>query len=251
MNDFKRYCFLLVFITLIFSCKKNDVEQPGPAGGALKEVYDSLSFVIGGESYVLNRTHGVGLGNRQVNLKPFNDRIPGRRAAGITAGKYYYGDIDSTIYVSSFDMASYTDCRCSAELLFTKKFSSRELRPYLLYLIPTDQYEVIKVGKQSFATDFGKENTKDGIVLDLNIKGELLSSTVPGFSIALQSHMKNIQQNSVFEITKIEKIEGNIYVLEAKFAMNVFNEEEKLYRVENGYLRKRFNMSSNMGKTSF
>jgi len=248
MSDFKQYYLLLVFITVIFSCKKDGGEtvEPGPDAGEIQQVDDSLSFNIGSAKYVLVRSNSRGIGNRQINLKPFNDKIPGREAAAITAGKHYYGEIDSTLYCSYFGMTSNTGDRSSAEIIFTKKFRLSEVRPFSINFIPTDQSQVIKVGKQSFATDFSKENTQDGIVLDLNINGNSLSSTVPGFSIALQSHMKDIQKNSSFEITKVEKVAGDIYMLEAKFTMNVFDEEEKLYRVENGYLRKRFDMSLNM-----
>ena len=250
MSNFKPYYFLFALITLIFSCKKDDVEviEPDPDKGEIQQVNDSLSFNIGSEKYVLVRSNSRGIGNRQINLKPFNDKIPGREAAAFTAGKYYYGEIDSTLYCSYFGMVTNTDDRSSAELIFTKKFSLREVHPFSILLIPKDQSQVIKVGKQSFATDFSKENTKDGIVLNLYINGNSLTSTVPGFSIAMQSQMKDIQKDSSFEITKVEKVEGDIYMLEAKFTMNVFDEEEKLYRVENGYLRKRFNMSLNVSQ---
>jgi hypothetical protein len=251
MKNSKWCYFLLMFISLIFSCKKNGIETvtPVPEVESVKYLKDSLSFTIEGSSYVLLDNSGRGIGNTQINLKAFDDSIPGRQAASMTAGKYYYGEKDSTLYSAMFKMVSSSTFTSSAEILFTKKYGTNELRPGFVVLVPTDQSQVFKVGKQSFATDFRKENTQEGIVMDLYINGQALSTTVPGFSIALQSHMKDIQKNSSFEITKVEKVEGDIFRFEAKFTLNVYNTEARLYRVENGYLRKTFSMSHNLGFT--
>lgn len=249
MNPIKRFCFILILTTVFFSCKKNaeDIPEPLPEVETIKRIEDSLSFTIDGASYIMSESFGRGVGNTQINLKPYNDVIPGREPAVITGGKYFYGEKDSILYFSNFELASQNGGGSKAELFFTRKFAKKDLQPDFHVMYPKDQSEVIKVGKQSFAEDFEKENTQDGIVLKLSILGKSLTSSVPGFSILKQSHMKNIQQNSIFEITKVEKVRDDVFVLEAKFTMNVFDDQLKLYRLENGYLRKLFFMSHNLG----
>jgi len=155
-------------------------------------------------NYYIGRNLRYGIGNRQVNIKPSDSIIPGREYANMTAGKYWYGTPDSTMYSSYFSMVCDTKPSASADLSFHKKYKSSDLPIKSGPIVfPRDQSDFFNVRKKSIAIDFGKENTRDGIVLTVYTQGKELSSTTPGFSIYVQSHRTDIQDNSTFEITKV------------------------------------------------
>lgn len=240
---------------LFQSCKKDDIVKPidseSPSGvyqpiNSITEYSDSISFDIGDKHYHFNQTNSIGIGNSQINVKAYNNAIPGRTYATVTAGKFWYGAIDSTMYSAIFGLRSDLNERSTLEIYFNKKFKINELDSAFRTLTPKNQFGVFKIGNQSFAIDYGKENTRDGVVFNLSLSNHFLSSLKPGFSIALQSFKMDIQDNSMFEITKIEHIEGNKYLVEAKFVLNLFDNEERLYRVEKGYMRKNVDMMDNM-----
>ena len=101
-------------------------------------------------------------------------------------------------------------------------------------------FDIIKIGKQKFAVDFKKENTTEGVSVEFRSRDHLgtLSTFIPGFSILVKPNLtKNIQDNSTFEIVKIQKVDDIYNMIEAKFSLNLYDENAKLYRLENGFLR--------------
>ncbi len=207
---------------------------------------DSISFSMNNTLYSFNETYSVGVGNSQINVKPYNEAIAGRTYAYGTAGKLWYGTPDSTMYSSFFGLSSTTKNRgITLEIYFNKKYKISDLTKSTFVMIPEDQSKIFKPGKQPFAIDFEKENTREGVVLTIFGEGKILSSKKPGFSIAMQSHRMDIQDNSSFEILKVDHIKGDDYLMEAVFSLNLFDEQENLYRVEQGFIRKRINMLRN------
>lgn len=231
-------------LCILLSCKKTSPVESKLIPTQVAK--DSISFSINGINYSFNNTNSIGIRNSQINIKAFNDSIPGRDYAYKTAGKFWYGNPDSTMYSSTFGMRSNINQEAILEMYFNKKYKTTELFKSFQQMIPKNQSDIFKPGKQSFAIDFEKENTREGVVLLLYTKGISLSSTKPGFSIYLQSHKMDIQNNSSFEILKVEHIKDDRYLLEAIFSMNLFDKDEKLYRVEKGFMRKNINMAHNM-----
>lgn len=247
MKFLSNYYIQILLLCILLSCKKTSpVESIEPEPISSKIAKDSISFSINEINYSFNNTNSIGIGNSQINIKAFNDAIPGRDYAYKTAGKFWYGDTDSTMYYSIFGMRSNINQEAILKIHFNKKYKTTELVKSFQQLIPKNQSDIFKPGKQSFAIDFEKENTREGVVLSLYTQGVFLSSTKPGFSIYLQSHKMDIQDNSSFEILKVEHIKDDKYLLEAVFSMNLFDQDEKLYRVEKGFMRKNINMAHNM-----
>ncbi|EOR94238.1 hypothetical protein ADIARSV_2589 [Arcticibacter svalbardensis MN12-7] len=241
------YFIQVTLLCILLSCKKTSpVESIEPEPISSQIAKDSISFSINGINYSFNNTNLIGIGNSQINIKAFNDAIPGRDYAYKTAGKLWYGNPDSTMYSSIFGMRSSINQEAILKIYFNKKYKTTELVESIQQMIPKNQSDIFKPGIQSFAIDFEKENTREGVVLSLYTQGISLSSTKPGFSIYLQSHKMDIQDNSSFEFLKVEHIKDDKYLLEAVFSMNLFDQDEKLYRVEKGFMRKNINMAHNM-----
>jgi hypothetical protein len=225
-------------IALLFSCKKEPVETPAP--GKPLTYKDSVSFVVSGKTYTFKDQHLSGTGNRQINLKPYPSEIDGRRFAISTGGFYYYGPADYMLYEAHYSFSSYLNEYSTIRFLFTKQYKSAQLRKDIHLLVPTDNSELLSVGKKSFAVDLDKENTTDGIALEVRLQdiSSRLSTYIPGFSILLRTDLKkDLQDNSTFEITKCDKLKNGLYLVEGKFEVNLFNNEGKLYRLEKGFMR--------------
>jgi hypothetical protein len=242
--NFLKYLTFIIVLSGFLSCKKSiDAEPVNTEPKSQTPISDSVSINLDGKQYVFKDFYSYGTGNRQTNVKPYPDSIPGRKYAYETAGKFWYGEKDSTMYSTYFESAS--NEYAIFDIYFNKRYAKTEMVRGTFLWVPKDQREIFKTGKKSFANDFEKENRLDGIVMELSIAGKQLSSATPGFSIAVQSHKTDLQKDSNFEITKLEQIEGDKYYIEAEFAMNLFDEQEKLYRVEKGFLRKIVNIVRN------
>jgi hypothetical protein len=240
MKIINNYFLTIILICVLMSCKKTDLKPI-----AEQKITDSISFSMDRTSYTFNQTNLVGIVNRQINIKPFSEAIAGRDYAYETAGKFWYGTPDSTMYAAQFGLISDTNPG-SLEITFNKKYRTSDLTKSLIVKAPKDQSEIFKPGKLPFAIDYDKENTREGVVMEFYVKGRSLTTKKPGFSIYIQSHRMDVQDDSSFEILKVDHIGGDQYLMEARFTLNLFDAEENLYRVENGFLRKNINMSHNM-----
>ena len=145
---------ILLTFTLIFnSCKK---ENATSINEELRLISDSLSFTINNKSYFFDSQNEIGIGNRQINIKPSLSQINGRNAAYITGGFYWYGEPDSTLFnvEHGFIGNNYTQ---SIKISFSKKYKNEQLKNHLSFLIPENNFDILKIGKQKFAVDFKKE----------------------------------------------------------------------------------------------
>ena len=186
----------------------------------------------------------MGIGNRQINIKPYSALVSNQDWEYNTGGYYWYGEKDSTLYDTfyGFIEKDYS----SINISFSKKYNNNQLQKRPTILAPADNSSIFKVGPQSFAVDLNLENTMEGIsivVLDRDMTGEL-STYIPGFSILIRTDLtKNIQDNSKFVITKVQKLDEKLYLVEAEFAVNLFDKNGKLYRLEKGFLSLKTSMN--------
>ena len=232
------YSLFFIALSALSACKKESIPNT-PEPIAEKILSDSISFGINGKQYIFNNLYGVGFGNRQVNIKQSPVIIADRKPAYTTGGYYWYGEKDSTLYSAFFKLDANKQ-QGDLQVSFSKKFRNNELIVAQQFLTIKDYLSLLKLGKQAFSVDLGKENSMDGIAIDLNSSdfAENLSTTIPGFSILVRSNLgKNIQDNSLFEITKITKLKENQYLIEANFEVNLYDKNEQLYRAKNGFLR--------------
>ena len=237
------YSLIALIIICASSCKKNTSETLHETKTEVI-LKDSVSFIVNNTQYVFNEKNTFGVSNRAVNIKPSKTLIKDGKLGIETGGVYWYGTKDSTMY-SVFQRLGSNKLGEEFGISFNKRFSDNQLHKSAALLVPKDNAEIFRLGKIPFAVDLDKENTMDGISIDFRAPGltKNLSTVIPGFSILVRSGLKkDIQDNSSFEITKIEKIQDSTYLLEAKFELNLFNTDEQLYRVKNGFLRLRVNM---------
>ncbi len=247
MKNLTPYYFIFAFLIALCSCKKQQKEVvPAPAASVTKNPVsysDSISFSIGSQLYVFGSRYKAGISNRAIDVKPSPTKIPGGKLAEETGGFYWYGVPDSTLYSVFYGFPSVVSGN-ELDVSFTKRYKDGVLTRQGALLVADNHLDIIKKGKQSFAVDYDKENTMDGIVIELYKQGKFLTTAIPGSSILVRSNLKNdIQNNSSFEITKVEQIQDDRYVVEARFDVNLFDEDAKLYRAANGFLRFTTNMN--------
>jgi hypothetical protein len=168
-----------------------------------------------------------------VNIKKSSSLITGGKLAYQTGNYYWYGVQDSTLY-SVFYNFSAKQTGEELRIYFTKKYNDNELQKVGALMLPKSNLEVFKVGNMPFAVDLEKENTMDGVAIDF----KNLTTKIPGSSILVRSTLStNIQNNSSFQITKVEKGKDGLYIIEAKFEANLYNDKDQPYRLKNGFMR--------------
>lgn len=237
-------------IIFVVSCKKISNENIAQIPERIS-YKDSVSFTINNQQYVFDYTYSSGIANRAINVKPSEVIINDGKLAYQTANYYWYGEKDSTLYSVSYSLES-KQPGDDFKIWFTKKYKDSQLQRGFQLYAPKNHLEIFKTGKQSFAVDLDKENTVEGVFIDFNGTGisEHLISGIPGVSIVQRGILnKDIQKDSNFEITKVEKIKDNVYVIEAKFELNLYDAKEQLYRAKNGFLKitTSMTMPSDMG----
>jgi hypothetical protein len=246
----KRFSLMALAIIFVVSCKKISSENIGQIPERIS-YKDTISFSINDQKYVFDYVSSNAIGNRAINVKPYETIINDGKLAYQTANYYWYGEKDSTLYSVSYVLES-KRVGDSFKIIFTKKYKDTDLQRGFQLYAPKNHLDMFKTGKQSFAIDLDKANTTEGFFIDFtstDLPGSL-NTGIPGFSILKRSNLdKDIQKNSTFEISKIEKIRDNIYTIEAKFELNLFDIHEQLYRVKNGFLRitTSMTMPSDMG----
>ncbi len=243
MKNLNSYLALCICLILMQSCMKDtEVTIPDTGKPQISAFKDSVSFTIDETKYVFNERYSFGSKNYPVNVQKSDVKIPGGKLASETGGYYFYGAPDSTLYAAKYEVAS-KDWERRFKILFTKKYKDADLEWRSVLLYPKSHDDIFKTGKYGFAVDLDKENTMDGIAIEVsdNSIGQTLISMMPGFSILVRPDLKmDIQDNSDFTVTKVEKVaEGKYYyyVIEAKFELNLFDKDGKPYRLKNGFLR--------------
>ncbi len=225
----------LVFLLIIASCKKSKVEVEEPTRYTDIQYTDSVSFSINGKDYMSTDRYSSGWANRQVNIKRSDTLITGRKAEYMIGGFYWYGEKDSTLYSIS---AGFVD-DAPIKISFHKKFGNNEMKGNN-FLYPSGSSLIFNKGEQPFAVDLNLENTMEGVSIEVYTKElkDLLSTYIPGFSRLTDSKLPRAsQEESSFEVTKLQLLENGIYLVEARFEANLFDDQAKMYKLKNGFLR--------------
>ena len=232
--------FLIYFafaFFLVTSCKKEReaviVEDPQAHLLSLK---DSVSFNLDGKKFERTYINTIEKSRNQITL----DIASGRLSA------------DSILYSSMFKFAGGE--RGQISFTFMKKFRKDQLitkTNFLLIEGPESEMDLYKTGEHPYAIDFATFNTYNGISIELlspmdDTAGyEILTSSIPFWKRLQTTITPASQNNSRFEIISLQKLSNGNHLLEAKFSANLFNEQEKQRRLENGYLRMQISITDN------
>jgi hypothetical protein len=220
-------------LTILFtSCKKNELVEVEPEPEQ-KDRYlpDSIYFEIEGKNYSSKSTYSSFVLNSGPDLKYLNAPKPGMKqwAGGIEQGPGYYSPVDSIYY--GYGTAFESPIGRGYRVAFYKGFHTRNLKNIGAMWYPQDMRKMLAKGKLGFATDAENRNSLDGVSIILSGFG---TTGLPDTHLQA-SIEKYSQDDSYFEITKTEQVSEDLYRIEARFEVNVYQEDSKL-RVTKGYL---------------
>ncbi|OWK72262.1 hypothetical protein [Pedobacter sp. AJM] len=211
----------------LFACKKGDpvIESKNP----LELLKDSASYSINGKTYISMGIEKNWTYTTQSNLK-------------ITSGENFnyllVGDKDSLLFVREYSIkAPYTNIALSFIKIYNKnetEFANENNGGYLNY--PKNKTDIFSPGSYKYSTEFNRSNSTSGIAFTL-INQQGIYKSYSQSDLGKQPSVTQIdQKDSKFEIISLKKQESG-YLLEAKFNLNVFDENKKLLKIENGYMR--------------
>ena len=223
--------YALLLLSILASCKKErPVKVDPPTGPVIAAVSDSISYTVDGKIHISDPKpyNHLTTGNQQVGQKVVMDNN----------GTDYQivGNPDSVLYYRENQVIS-TDA--GLRISFIKRYSKKDVKKAFLYYPEFDSMlNLYAIGKHPYAEDFGRENSQDGIALDMSIDGKSYFSHST-YDLHHTSKLKaGFQKGSTFEIISFTKATSGGYNLEARFTAVVaedFTEDQK--KVENGYLR--------------
>lgn len=199
---------------------------------------DSISFTIDGKSYSSEKMNGFGFSNKQVNIKPHAAVLANREAAYSLGGYWWYGEKDSLIFEQTFTFRF--EDYSSLTLAVNKKYRSSDLLQRSDLKAPKNIDSTFGVGSLNFATDNNRENTKDGISLEYYPRDtrKVLTTFIPPLSVLKRSNLNNnLQDNSYFEIIRLDTLSNHALLIEARFEVNVYSNEEQAHRIKDGFVR--------------
>ena len=240
----KNLYFLLLLGVVLFapSCKKNIPVTPQKPEAATNVhiVSDSVSFTINGKLYTnsLNPssfTFGE-FGNKGTNLKPSS--MPGdwyiRRG-----NTYWVGSADSVQYYSAYQ-AVLKNNDGVIKFSFVKNDSRANMMKIGSFYLPKTNQGFYTLGEYKFTTDFEREGKYDGVAISFGaLKSNTQAEIFEEPTITAED-----QKGSIFKIIKIEDAEGiellkgePSVIIEASFAANLFDKDQKPIKITNGFLR--------------
>lgn len=202
----------------------------------LELLRDSISYTIDGKQLIQRRSEG-----RSGSI--INDIANAKLDSLVKYQEYKSGDKDSVMFGRGFHFVD--ENRNSIEIQFLKKYNRNQAQPktnQTAFFIPSDKLDLFSTGEKKFALDFTRNNSQNGITLELN--GEYYGLQTYGYSSLFYQKplSQELQKDSKFEIIKLQKLESGKYLLEAKFNASVYRADgTNLKKIENGYLRLKLN----------
>ncbi|RZL38743.1 MAG: hypothetical protein EOP00_28330 [Pedobacter sp.] len=129
--------------------------------------------------------------------------------------------------------------------MFIKKYNKNQAQPatnQTSFFIPSDKLDLFSIGERKFAMDFTRNNSQNGITIELT--GKHYGFRTYGYnSLAYHNLLSpELQRESKFEITNVDKLKSGKYIIEAKFNASVYHGDgSNIRKMENGYLRVTIN----------
>ncbi|SDG23376.1 hypothetical protein SAMN05421827_104216 [Pedobacter terrae] len=228
---------LAIALFFFAACKKNDpiteplikprVEKPDP----LELLKDSASYTIDGQKIILTETTSRGVLNGKANKK----------LDSVVKNVEYISDDQNTVLFGRF-YSLRNDNRNNITITFLKKYnkSLTKPNPSAILFEPVDKLDLFSIGERKFAMDFTRNNSQNGIALELGGNDYRLQTY--GYSSLVYHPLLNpeLQSQSKFEILSLQKLKSGKYLIEAKFNASVYHGDgTNIKKIENGYLRLR------------
>jgi len=216
---------LLAVLIALSACKKeNTVNEP-----SITLLKDSASYIVNGKKYVSNKIERGPTFTTQSNTKI---------TSGVNFNYLIQGDKDSILFVRDFTIKA---DKSFMILSFIKVYNNAETENtnennggYLNY--PKNKTDIFSKAMYKYSTDFWRNNSISGIAIRLiNNNGDFKSYGQSDLAKPA-SVTQTDQIDSKFEIISIQKRKSD-YLLEAKFNLNVFDDNKQVQKIENGYLR--------------
>lgn len=233
--------FVASIALFISSCKKRTpVDVPVPIEPKPKAKFDSVYFEVGGKTYSAKPDLGGmnSMGNSGYRMKYLDGPTEGMTIYteyGMSK-KGWYAPTDSIYFYCENTYRQ--DGDAVFKISFSQGFHKNEMSKYGSFYFPNDTRNMLRKGKLSFATDFESTNSKNGVAI---LAGRYGRTGKPEFDY--KEPLTNYpQDDSVFEIINTEQINKNSYLVEAKFELNLYDDNRVKHRVKNGYIR--FTLSS-------
>jgi len=221
---------------LISSCKKGTpvdlsvIPAPEP-----KFIPDSVYFEINGRTYsaVPDLMGMTSFSNSGYRMKYLEAPEAGMKIYHGYGTRGWYATTDS-IYFSCGNRYQ-TVGNGVFVVSFSQGFHKRDMNIYGSVYFPADSRNMFRKGKLSFASDYESNNFKDGVTISISGYGR---TGKPEFAFE-ESIEDYSQDDSAFEIIKTEQVDKDTYFVEAKFALNLYDNNRTKHRVTNGYIRFR------------
>lgn len=223
----------LLTVTLGACKKENSLQVNEKQTTQANTLPDSVSFSVDGKQYIATDPGEQGAGNAEANRKLDSVNLK-------TSTKYISVDKDSIQFYRnksylSVDKAPFANF----EIYFIKNYAKTATVSDSFIRYPKNYDDMFKSGDQPFATDFTRNNSRNGVALTVMLDGGVYNSYVSKFLGTSTTLDYNTMQNgSSFKIISVKKNGPYTYQIEARFKLNVYSADEATQlKITDGYLR--------------
>jgi hypothetical protein len=236
MKLFFSFLLPLSVVVVMSSCRKTAIEdpQPTPVVDSLElfaKLRDSASYTIDGNVFQCPNISGESRGNAGANY----DTINRKWNTDTTQFHVSYTYSNSSVYNAPYI--------AWLKLVFVKNFKTTEMGtgplPGIKWPTLTEQMKMFALGQHPYTLDYDRFNYQNGIAMEVrDINNKFWTTYVDKFSSERTTIPTNAQANSVFEVTRLQKLRGNDYdyLLEARFSAAIFDANEQSKKIT-GYIR--------------
>ncbi|TCD12566.1 hypothetical protein EZ449_00525 [Pedobacter frigidisoli] len=223
---FKNLLGLGIALLCLAACKKESpiIEPPIVKPDETEIIRDSVAYVMDGK---LNTASKYSSGWKVSNVQP-NSKVD----SIVNYAYYISGDKDSVMYSKTYSFYKNSN---KIDFIFIKKYNKKVMTSGFLYE-PSDIRDFYAVGMRNYALDYERNNSQNGIAINVNNEGAYKTYGSDSFRIP-PTLSADAQQNSKFEIISVKKTKTGLYILEARFNAKVYDDKNGSKRIDNGYLK--------------